>query len=328
MSGQVSSADVSILAAPRDANFALGDLSVDFNVVLGALSSATRRASAGASAAAAKASQANAAALKYAQNAMSGIAQVIGLIDPKAGTIVNAVSTAVISAASAINDFATTTMTLANLLGQAVGDVVGGALLTGNLLGAAMNIIGLFTGGGQNQEMAMLDNIQNAIANVSQQVASLQKDVDTRLDHIDSLLSQTLQQVVTGFGALANLTVIDENTLAGIASQLVQLAEQVNRIDLDIQSWLQLVEVQTDLLEQGENPVLDWWYTHVDPADVLPYSGADPSFETADNIFYTWATGIAVSEPQITVSARPTPSRSPRSSPSRSAGTSTSSRGH
>jgi HYDIN/CFA65/VesB family protein/ricin-type beta-trefoil lectin protein/chitobiase/beta-hexosaminidase-like protein len=317
MSGQVYSADVSILGAPRDANFALGDLSVDFNVVLGALSSATRPTSADASAAAAKASQANAAALKYAQNGLSGIAKVIGLIDPEAGTIVNAVSTAVFSAASAISDFAKTTTTLAQFLGQEVGDVVGevvgdiadvadvvgGALLTGNLLGAAMNIIGLFTGGGQNPEMAMLDNIQNAIVNVSQQVASLQKDVDTRLDHIDSLLSQTLQQIVTGFGALIDLTIINENTLAGIVSQLVQLAEQVNRIDLDIQSWLQLVEVQTDLLEQGENPVLDWWYTHVDPADVLPYSGADPSFETADNIFYSWATGIAVSEPQITVSA-------------------------
>ena len=154
--------------------------------------------------------------------------------------------------------------------------------------------------------MALLQNVQQAITTQPAGYGPGQ-DVDTRLDHIDATLTTTLQEVENGFAALVDLAVLNQATLAGISSQLVHLAEEVNRIDTDMQAWMQLVEAQTDLLEKGENPVLDWRYAHLDPTDVLPYSGADPNFVATDNTFYTWTTGIAVSEPQITVSAPPNP---------------------
>ena len=304
MSGQVQAADAAIAAAAPSAGFGLGDLSVDFNVVLASLSAA-RPAAADASNKAATDAANNSPGLKIAKDAVSTLAQVVGLVDPQAGQIVKVVGDAAISVATAINDFAKTTQTLAQMLGQATeaASMIAGALFTGNVIAAAASIIGVFASSGPSPEMALLQNIQKAITQLSQQVAALKQDVDTRLDHIDAKLTGVLQEVENGFAALADLAALNQATLAGIASQLVQLAQQVNRIDTDMQAWLQLVEVQTDLLEKGENPVLDWRYTHLDPADVLPFSGADPGFAAADNIFYTWATGIAVSEPQVTATA-------------------------
>lgn len=308
MSGQVQAADAAIAAAAPSAGFGLGDLSVDFNVVLASLSAA-RPAAADASNKAATDAANNSPGLKIAKDAVSTLAQVVGLVDPQAGQIVKVVGDAAISVATAINDFAKTTQTLAQMLGQATeaASMIAGALFTGNVIAAAASIIGVFASSGPSPEMALLQNIQKAITQLSQQVAALKQDVDTRLDHIDAKLTGVLQEVENGFAALADLAALIQATLAGIASQLVQLAQQVNRIDADMQAWLQLVEVQTDLLEKGENPVLDWRYTHLDPADILPFSGADPGFAAADNIFYTWATGIAVSEPQVTATAPANP---------------------
>jgi len=304
MSGQVQAADASIASAAPGASFALDDLSLDFNTVLAGLSAAARPAAASASNSVSTAASNNDAALKYAQNGISGIAQVIAIIDPEAANLINATATILVSAATAISDFAKTTTTLNQLLGTAsvIGEAVGGALLTGDMVGALMSIIGLFAGPAPNPQMVLLQSVQKAINQVGQQVTALKKDVDARLDHIDAILSTVIQQVQAGFTALSDLAAINQSTLVSISSMLVQLAEQVNRVDTDMQAWLQLVEVQTGLLEQGENPVLDWRYTHIDPADILP-SGADPNFVAADNTFYTWATGIAVTGPQITVAA-------------------------
>ncbi len=153
--------------------------------------------------------------------------QIFGKIIPgKAGTQVTQAGQVAVKIASSISDFVNNTSKLSSGLGAAV--------LTGNLLSAAMSLEGIF-GGGPPQ----MDVISDQLTKLSQQIDGLQKDMDTRLNRIDSELAQIYDQENKNFQQIMMSLNAVQATLGDIRGQLVALRQQLNGVENDLITVLQ-----------------------------------------------------------------------------------------
>src|SRR5262249_20098881 len=104
---------------------------------------------------------------------------------------------------------------------------LGAALMTGNVVGAAINVFGLFDGGGP-----LSDDSSSQIAALSAQIAELHRDMDARFDRIDASLNVIFNTLSTDFNNI--------NYRLGVIAGGVQA----------VQAGLLNIETKLDELEQ------------------------------------------------------------------------------
>ncbi|HKD08842.1 MAG TPA: RICIN domain-containing protein [Bryobacteraceae bacterium] len=272
-------------------------LPVDPNAVFSALDPSARPAMLSAATAANMGQADSAKPLNDAATVIDTIGKVVGYADKNAGKAITTVGDAVIKVAKSVQDFSASTSSLVDQLGE-LGTAIGSAALTGNIVGAALSVVGLFLNQGPDPTMLMLQNIQKAVQQLSEQVQQMSAQLNTRFDNVDRQLHDIYSGIESGFNEVVSMLQGQQTQLNDIQNKLVGLANQITRLSFELQSWLQSIE-SNDLITV-RNLVLNWRDTHVNATDVLPLDGPEPSFTSAENEFFTWATYTALTPPQIT----------------------------
>ena len=207
--------------------------------------------------------------------------QVFGrLIGGKAGSQVAATGQVAVKVAGAISNFVNNTSKLSTGLGAAV--------LTGNLLSAAIDLGGIF-GGPSDTEV-----ISGQLTQLSSQIADMQKDMDTRFDRVDGELAQIYDQVNNNFQeemkAIQGLDV----KLDLVREDLLGLAQQLNGIENVLLEALKNIESQAFISEHGE------YYGYYQQKN-SPMS--QPQFDDAEKIYFG-AVSLGNVPPQVDSNSR------------------------
>jgi hypothetical protein len=272
-------------------------LPVGGNAIFSALDPNVRPSMLSAASTAGKSNADSAKPLDDAQTVIDTIGKVVGFVDKNAGKAITTVGDAVVKIARSVEDFSQSTASLVDELGT-LGTAIGSAALTGNIVGAALSVVGLFFNQGPDPTMLMLQSIQKAVQQLSQQMQQMSTQLNTRFDNVDHELQSIYAGMNNGFSKVLSMLQGQQVQLNDIQTELVGLANQLAQLSSELQSWLQSIEVQ-DLITM-RNLVLNWRNTHLSATDVLPLDGPEPSFTTAENKFLTWATSTALAPPQIT----------------------------
>jgi len=249
--------------------------------------------------------------LAAAQTVIDTIGKLVGYADPSAGKAITTVGDAVIKIATSLQTFSSTTSSLINQLGgngffgglsadtaATVGSALGSAVLTGNIVSAALSVVGLFLNQGPDPTILLLQSIQKAITQLGQQVQQLSTQMNTRFNNVDAELQSIYGSIESGFNQVISLLEGTHVQLNEIQNELVGLASQITRLSIELQAYL--VGIENNDLIQMRDLVLNWRVWHLDATDVLPFEGGDPNFTAAEGEFYTWSTYTALNTPQIT----------------------------
>ena len=293
--------DLSLEALPPGATLGLDPLSVDRNLVLDVLGSSARNAISNAHASGNLLRTQSLSVLEVAGQEISVLGKLIGLADKRAGKAVDVVGSAVISVATAVLSAEKTVTDLASKVGMQLAQGLGAALLTGNVISAALSVVSLFSGPDPTQQM--LSSIQSGLEQISKQVAALSEHLDARLDAVDDRLRRIYGTLLTG---LTEIEVKLDNAsfdLAVIRSELVDVQSKLNGLDSEMRDLLQALG-QRDLVLEAE-ATLNWTHNHIDPTDTLDYDASDPSFVHAEATFATWATALASDPDEVSTATLP-----------------------
>jgi hypothetical protein len=203
--------------------------------------------------------------------------QVFGtMIGGKTGSQIAQTGQVAVKVAGSISNFVNNTSKLSAGLGAAV--------LTGNLLSAAIELGGLF-GGGQSD----MDMISGQLAQLSRQIADMQKDMDTRFDRIDSELAQIYDRVNRNFQQEMRMLQVMDVKLDLIREDLLGLSQQLNGVENVLLAALRNLENQTFYSQYGE------YYRYYEQKH-LPM--AEPQFDEAEKV-YLGAMSLGSVPPQV-----------------------------
>ena len=158
--------------------------------------------------------------------------------------------------------------------GKFTGAQLGSVVLAGNLVGAAMQIAGLFQDNPSPDQI-----ILEQIAQLRQQLAQMQSIMIDRFDRVDAQLGQIAGSLDS---ALKQLSIIGAD-LVQVQTQIFGLQSQVSRLELEIHDWLRntdriplLTAINTALGYEKRNG------RKMSIGEFLNYEG----------LFYTWATVV------------------------------------
>ncbi|MFY1635068.1 hypothetical protein ACN27F_17640 [Solwaraspora sp. WMMB335] len=176
------------------------------------------------------------------------LSTLMGFADPQFGKQLQTVGKAVVTSVTAINTYMTT------VLGQGLSvaaTAMGTAVLTGNLLGAAMTLVTLFSGGAPNPNALILGEI----AKLREQVNRLAQGMERRFDRIETALNTMYDDIVD---LLTELTrSVDE-----IRARLGHIATQLQTIERKVDAMALAVHVALESIEQGDLNAVITTYVH------------------------------------------------------------------
>ncbi len=155
---------------------------------------------------------------------VSVLSTLVGFSDKKAAKQLETVGKAAITAATAINTYMTTVLN-SGLTNAAFA--MGTAVLTGNLLGAAMSLIGLFTGG-DNPDAG----VQAEIAKLRDQINRLAQGMTERFNRIEQALNEMYANLVAQLDALTKAVDEVRVNLGHIATVLQEIERKVDSMAL------------------------------------------------------------------------------------------------
>lgn len=211
--------------------------------------------------------------IDLADSSLGLVARLAGLIDPKLGQRIGTAAGAAVKVASAINDFAHNSVNI--FASAAVNKFVSGAILTGNIIGAALDITSLF-GSGPAPEQQILEQINL----LRQEVAQLKVEMHERFDRIDLSLNIIYQTINDRFDKIdTRLGIINAN-IDEIRTTLVKLGSELNRVERNVYKWIE-AGFRRDL-QKSINLYLNFGRSGTQ----MSY---DPTFLYGENDFYTWA---------------------------------------
>ncbi len=225
------------------------------------------------------------------------LSTLMGFADPRFGKQLQTIGKAVVTSVTAINSYVTT------VLGQgltAAATAMGTAVLTGNLLGAAMSLVTLFTGGGPDPNALILGEI----AKLREQINRLAVGMNNRFDRIESALNTMYADLV---GLLTDLT----RSVAEVRARLGHIATQLQTIESKIDSMALAIHVALQSIEQDDlNTVITTYVHHREIAgvpipdyDTVYYPKAEsPTFkfatiDAANQGTYTAPSGASLTDP-------------------------------
>ena len=170
-------------------------------------------------------------------NAVSSILKVVGL--GPASTEVTKVGSAVIDVADAVSKFSDTVSKAGSIL-TGIGSL-GGAVATGNVLGAVVGLFSAF-GGGPSVDQEILDQVKQ----LQDSVNKMNKIMQTRFDQVDKEISGVSDQMTKGFqeidsrlGTINGSVIAIQNSLISQNARLDQLQSTILRAMDDEIGYLQ-----------------------------------------------------------------------------------------
>lgn len=115
------------------------------------------------------------------------------------------------------------------------GGALGATLLTGNALGAAINIVGLFSKRGPSPEQQML----KAIGQIKAMLNQIRMEMHERFDKVDRSLDLIYRTMVERLGEIERNISLIQGNIGEIQSALFDLMAQLNNLDQKFTAYLQ-----------------------------------------------------------------------------------------
>ncbi|MER7169490.1 hypothetical protein ABT336_25950 [Micromonospora sp. NPDC000207] len=220
---------------------------------------------------------------------VSVLSTVMGFHDRKFGKQLETIGKAVVTSVTAINTYMTT------ILGQglsAAATAMGTAVLTGNLLGAAVSLIGLFAGGGDPNAA-----VQAEIGKLREQINRLAQGMDRRFDRIESALTEMYGNLIAQLDALTRSLDQVHANLGRIATQLQTIERKIDSMALATHAALE--QIATDPL----NSVITTYVHHKEITGQPIPDYINTYFPKAESPTFEFATVRAQGQGTFTVPA-------------------------
>ena len=217
--------------------------------------------------------------LDAAESSISAISQLIGLADPRLAHQVQTAGSTTIQVGEAVSKFLQTTEKGADSFAQGLA----GVALTGNIIGAAVQVFSLFGDGGPSPDQVILEQIQE----LSKQIDDLHRDMDARFDRVDASLNNILTVLHDNFAQIAFQLNATANDVHAIQEGLLDLQAQVNRLQQYLFAWTTALSKEQFI--QTMNGCLNF----------KARTGIDMTtdqFFVCENAFYSWAHDTALDQ--------------------------------
>ncbi len=216
-------------------------------------------------------------------------------VNPEYGRKMQVIGDALVKTARAFNEYKKVQDKLFNsdlgkfgaLFSTGAQNIIGSALLAGNVVSIALAAFKLFKGasGGPTPEQMILEQIQA----LRKEVQQMRQEMHERFDLIDMKLNKLFETVDARFDSV-------DRSLDSIRLELVGLHEDLNRLEGNIYTWIEEVG-RRDL---KKNMALGIGYRATTGLD-MPYS---PNYTDYAAFFHLWATDFAKDQVQAGLLAR------------------------
>ncbi len=213
-------------------------------------------------------------------------------INPEYGRKMQVIGDAAVKVARAFNEYKKVQdkifngdvgkfLKLGSLFTANAQNLIGSAVLAGNVIGIALAAFKLFKGvsGGPTPEQMILEQIQA----LRKEVQQMRQEMHERFDLIDMKLNKLFETVDARFDSV-------DRSLDSIRLELVGLHEDLNRLEGNIYTWIEEVG-RRDL---KKNMALGIGYRATTGLD-MPYS---PNYTDYAAFFHLWATDFAKDQVQ------------------------------
>ncbi|MEU5553869.1 hypothetical protein ABZ738_29255 [Micromonospora sp. NPDC047793] len=218
---------------------------------------------------------------------VSILSTLMGFTDEKFGGQLKIVGDAMVTSVSAINTYMTTVLNAG--LGTAAS-VMGTAVMTGNLLGAGMSLVKLFTGVDDDPHAMILAEIQKLHLRIDQ----LAKGMDQRFDRIETALNVMYGDLV---GLLGDLS----KSVAEVRAKIGEIATQLQTIERKMDSMALAIHVALEGIAKSDlNKVINT-YVHYEAITGRPMASYSDYHEKAEAPTFDFATSTAMSPGTFTV---------------------------
>ncbi|MFD8594971.1 hypothetical protein ACFV1L_08215 [Kitasatospora sp. NPDC059646] len=218
------------------------------------------------------------AQIEAAGSAVYILSTLAGFADAKFGRDVALAGNAAVTIASAINKYLPTVAGLA--LGQALTSA-STLVLTGNVLGAVMSLLPLFTGESASPDQLIMDEI----GKLREDVANLGQQMNDRFDRIEKALTQVYADVMTQFDRLFQDIAIVRADLADIEHRIFLLDDKIDTFAAATQAALTAVATQD--VRNNINRYVNYRDTY--GQDIPTYQ----EYTTPENSFHFTATALS-----------------------------------
>jgi predicted nucleic acid-binding Zn-ribbon protein len=165
---------------------------------------------------------------KSARSSIYILSTFIGFSNPERARQLSIVGSATLQVVESVHQF-NRAIEGASRLGTAMSS----AILTGNILGAAMDIASLF-GGGPSADQMILREIEQ----LRQQIADLNKQMNSRFDHVDTALNEIYASLNDNFLAIEAELREARVDLSTVQQNILQLHERVNSLEFNVYDYL------------------------------------------------------------------------------------------
>lgn len=229
--------------------------------------------------------QFDALTIQGASSSVYILSTLIGFADPKVGRAVGIAGNAAVQVADAFSKYSSAMAILDKSSEPAVqnlGAALGGAVLTGNLLSAGLQVFSLFGHSQQSPELAALKQIQQQLQDLSNQIRDFQTEVSTRFDQVDSRLDLINNTLVSRLGYIDFQLGTVTQDIGTIRSDLTRVGADLRTLEQDVLQAIQ-VGFRRPLLEAIGSGI--GWRDHYHYP--MPYY---PDFINYETLFWTWAT--------------------------------------
>ncbi len=182
-----------------------------------------------------------------------------------------------------------TAKSLAKLLdlGETGFKVLGGAIMTGGVVAAVFAALSIF-GDSSNPNQAVLDQLKK----LQEMISDLKQNMDKRFDRIDAGLNTIFSQMMDQFARVNYQLGILNGNIIDVQRGLTELQNDLNRLEQGLVTILQAGFRQE--LIGAITGALNYARVHAG----TPISSSE--FNTAENVFFAWATQHARNGANIT----------------------------
>lgn len=215
--------------------------------------------------------QAYAQQIGAAQAGVSALGTLIGLFDQKLGSQVGGVGQGALRVWTAIHEFAKDPTAFAS------------AILTGNVIGAVLDVVSLFGESGPSADELILQGLDD----LKQQVGQLRAEMHERFDRVDAKLDRIYTDFSDRFDRIDAALGVLQRDLEGIQASLVEIQSTLNRLEATAYLLADVQQRRSFALQVGQ--ALDHLTTFGTPL-------APAAYEEAETFFYKWAVDFSTDE--------------------------------
>ncbi|MCP3139097.1 hypothetical protein [Pyxidicoccus xibeiensis] len=165
-------------------------------------------------------------------------------------------------------------------VGETGFNIVSGAILTGQLLGAAVQLFSVLTAGPGSPPVEQV--ILQEVGKLKELIVQVQQQLNQRFDRVDRNINKLHEAMDSRFDVVDwNLGYLNQN-VEELQEALFTVHSDLNRMDHDMYAYL--ADLNRDRFNDGVSLYLGW-----DARNPVPMV-YDPHYVTAEALFYTWAT--------------------------------------